>query len=117
MTLHFSISRYISHEDFAGSNYPGYCLGGGYVMSDDVLGRILAISYGRKLFPMEDLYVGLMVKELGDVAPTDNKQSFNLIFDGVHGCRYNTLYLAHPVDPTAQLKMLLEAELAQRTCK
>lgn len=86
-------------------------------MSDDVLGRILAISYGRKLFPMEDLYVGLMVKDLGDVDPIDNKESFNLIFDGVQGCKYNTLYLAHPVNPNDQLKMHLEAELAQTNCK
>ena len=86
-------------------------------MSDDVLGRILAISYGRKLFPMEDLYVGLMIKELGDVPPTDNKSSFNLMFDGASGCRYNTLYLAHPVDPNDQLKMFLEAELALRMCQ
>ena len=85
-------------------------------MSDDVLGRILQISYGRKLFPMEDLYVGLMVKDLGDVAPLDNKQSFNLVFGGIKGCGYNKLYLAHPVSPEHQLKMLLEAEVAQRNC-
>lgn len=114
--MFLSLLRYVSEEDYSGSNYPSYCLGGGYIMSDDVLQRILAISYGKKLFPMEDLYVGLLVKELGDVEPIDNKHSFNLIFDGVKGCRYNSLYLAHSVNSNDQLRMLLEAELAQRTC-
>eukprot|EP00794_Sanderia_malayensis_P017426 gene17426-19170_t len=64
---------YISPDDYSGSTYPGYCLGGGYIMSSDVLRRIIKISYGRKLFPMEDLYVGFMINELNDVTPTDNK--------------------------------------------
>ena len=59
----------------------------------------------------------MMIKDLGDVEPIDNKESFNLVFGSVHGCGYNTLYLAHPVNPNDQLKMLLEAELAQRTCR
>ncbi len=85
-------------------------------MSTDVLKRIITTSYKRKLFPMEDLYVGFMVKDLSDVTPKDNKQGFNLVFGGVQGCAYNNLYLAHPVEPENQLKMLLEAQVAQRTC-
>ncbi len=65
---------------------------------------------------MEDLYVGFMVNDLKNVQPKDNKQGFNLIFNGIQGCAYNNLYLAHPVNPDEQLKMLLEAELAQSTC-
>lgn len=107
---------FISQEDFSGSNYPGYCLGGGYVMSADVVERILAISYGRKLFPMEDLYVGLMIKDLKDVPPKDNRQNFNLVFGGTNGCNYNNLFLAHPVDHSNQMKMFLQSKLAQDSC-
>eukprot|EP00795_Rhopilema_esculentum_P013653 gene13653-4552_t len=107
---------FVSTDDYEGTNYPGYCLGGGYVMSDDVLGRMIKMSYGRKLFPMEDLYVGLLIKSLGDVKPFDNKQGFDLVFGGAEGCRYTSLYLAHPVRPDDQLRMLLEAHFALQTC-
>ena len=85
-------------------------------MSADVVERILAISYGRKLFPMEDLYVGLMIKDLKDVPPKDNRQNFNLVFGGTNGCNYNNLFLAHPVDHSNQMKMFLQSKLAQGSC-
>ena len=86
-------------------------------MSDDVLGRILKISYGRKLFPMEDLYVGLMVRDLRDVQPTDHKDHFDLIFEGRKNlCEFNKLFLAHAVKPENMLKMTLQASFARKIC-
>ena len=86
-------------------------------MSEDVLGGILKLSYGRKLFPMEDLYVGFMVRELGDVTPTDNRKHFNLVYSGVKtDCEMNDLFLAHRVVDNNQMKLIQRARKALLTC-
>lgn len=111
------IFRYVSYEDFPDKRYPGYCLGGGYLMSNDVLGKIMSISYERKLFPMEDVYVGLMVRELSEVKIQDEKQHFNLVYNGnTHGCDFNNLFLAHQVKGKNLLKSLEMARKAIMSC-
>lgn len=108
---------YVSYDDFKGENYPGYCLGGGYLMSEDVLGRFLKLSYGRQLFPMEDLYVGLIIKELETVKVNDQRRHFDLIYSGRSNlCDMNNLFLAHQVIGRNQLVHIKKARHALETC-
>lgn len=89
---------FVSEEIYPANRYPGYCLGGGYLMSNDVVGKVLTKSYGRQLFPMEDLYIGLMIHEMKEVKVTDDKKHFDLIYEGrSDDCDLNDLFLAHRV--------------------
>ena len=100
------------------SRYPMYCLGGGYLMSHDVLGKVVKKSYGHMIFPMEDVYVGLMVKDIG-IEPVDERKHFNLIYsDQTHDlCKMNSLFLAHQVLGSKNLiKHIRAAHLALEQC-
>lgn len=56
--------------DYSPNVYPTYCLGGGYLMSKDMLQGVVGLQYEKRLVPMEDLDVGLLVRILG-VKPID----------------------------------------------
>uniref|UniRef100_A0A7M5TZN8 Hexosyltransferase n=1 Tax=Clytia hemisphaerica TaxID=252671 RepID=A0A7M5TZN8_9CNID len=90
---------YISHEVYQSTTFPPYCLGGGYLISSDVLASVIKLSYGRLLFPMEDLYVGLMIRELDGVQPRDERKHFNLVYNGKteNSCDLNSIFLLHRV--------------------
>ncbi|XP_002158003.1 beta-1,3-galactosyltransferase 5 [Hydra vulgaris] len=108
---------YVSVEEYANPTYPPYCLGGGYLMSEDVLKSIINFSYGRSLFPMEDLYVGLMAYEL-KVPVRDEKSHFDLNYAGrQNDCDLNNLFLAHPVLGSNQLALIQRWRKAQSTCE
>lgn len=86
-------------------------------MSEDVLGRFLKLSYGRQLFPMEDLYVGLIIKELETVKVNDQRRHFDLIYSGRSNlCDMNNLFLAHQVIGRNQLVHIKKARHALETC-
>lgn len=90
--------RYVSYDDYDSATYPGYCLGGGYLLSSDVVSEILKISYGRKTFPLEDLYVGLIIAEMPYVKVRDERKHFQLFYvDRKYGCEINDIFVAHPV--------------------
>jgi len=109
--------RYVSYEDYKEEIYPGYCLGGGYLLSSDVVGAVLKLSYGRKLFPMEDLYVGLIVKEIKGVKVRDERHHFDLIYGGSKvGCKMNKLFLAHRVLGDNLLTHIANSRHALQTC-
>lgn len=104
-------------DDFPGDSYPGYCLGGGYLMSNDVLGEVISASYGRKLFPMEDLYIGLIIDGMTDVVIKDARQNFDLLFVGrSKECDLNNLFLAHRVFGPTLIKMIKRSRNAMSTC-
>ena len=90
--------RYVSYEDYPKERYPGYCLGGGYLISSDILGAVVKKSYGRKIFPMEDIYIGLIIAEMPNVMVEDQRKHFDLLYTGrKHDCQLNDLFLAHQV--------------------
>ena len=73
-------------------------MGGGYLLSSDVVSEILKISYGRKTFPLEDLYVGLIIAEMPYVKVRDERKHFQLFYlDRKYGCEINDIFVAHPV--------------------
>ncbi len=87
------------------------------MISADVLNRIMKQTFSRKIFPIDDAYVGIMVKELKDVSIKNYRQHFKMEFKGIEGCGYNSLFVAHPVKASEQLQMFLEAYRAHITCK
>ena len=115
----YSFFRYLSHEVYQKSTFPPYCLGGGYLMSSDVLASVIKLSYGRLLFPMEDLYVGLMIRELDGVQPRDERKHFNLVYNGKteNDCDLNSIFLLHRVVGAENLgKLIKQARYALENC-
>ena len=108
---------FVSPRDFPGNTYPGYCLGGGYLMSNDVAAKVLSRSYGRPLFPMEDLYVGLLVTEMKEIQVRDERKHFDLIYGGrSNDCELNELFLAHRVLGDDLVGHIKRARLALGEC-
>ena len=87
-------------------------------MSNDVLASVIKLSYGRYLFPMEDLYVGLMIKELDGVQPRDEKKHFNLVYSGktANACDFNSLFLLHRVTGANLVEHIKKARHAIESC-
>ena len=82
-------------------------------MSEDVLGEIVKMLYGR-IFPLEDVLVGVLLEEgMPDVKPVHAEEHFNVYYDGKStGCQLNKLFLAHQVlgeDQTKHIKIAREA--------
>ena len=86
-------------------------------MSNDVVGSVLKKSYGRKMFPMEDLYVGLMIAEMNNVKVQDQRKHFDMIYNGCKDdCKLNKLFLAHRVLKKDLINHAKRAEKALLTC-
>ena len=109
--------RYVSYDDYDSATYPGYCLGGGYLLSSDVVGEILKISYGRKIFPLEDLYVGLIIAEMLYVEVRDQRKHFDLFYmDRKYGCEINDIFVAHPVVGDDVRRQYIGSQDALKNC-
>ena len=55
----------VSYEEFNGTTYPDFCSGAGFVMSYDVVERLVPLFDVIKRFRLDDVYVGMLAKELG----------------------------------------------------
>jgi hypothetical protein len=56
--------HYISREDYAPDLWPNYCLGPAYIIASDLLGPLYNLTKYIKHIPMEDVYVGILAKQL-----------------------------------------------------
>ncbi|XP_038070450.1 N-acetyllactosaminide beta-1,3-N-acetylglucosaminyltransferase 3-like [Patiria miniata] len=66
---------YVPKDIYSKSTYPDYCVGLGYIMSTDLVNRLYLQSLLTPLFPWEDVYVGIMLKEIG-IIPKDIKNFY-----------------------------------------
>ena len=58
----------VSVEEYNRTTYPDYCPGSAYVLSSDMVHKLVEMfDVGKKPFKMEDVYVGLLVEKMGDV--------------------------------------------------
>ena len=90
-----SICRYIGYEDYGKEKLPPY-IANSYIVSEDVLGEIVRMLYGRT-FPLEDVLVALLLEEgMPDVKPLHCDEHFNVFYDGTNTdiCDLNKLFLA-----------------------
>ena len=49
------------------SNYPTFCLGPSYIMTSDLIPKLYKRSFDIKLFWLEDVYTGLLAKDIRNV--------------------------------------------------
>ncbi|KAJ8039144.1 Beta-1,3-galactosyltransferase 1 [Holothuria leucospilota] len=62
---------FISEKDYPGLFYPPYLNGIAYVMSGDLAGSLFQVSHAVPLFPLEDVYVGMLLERLRIEAISD----------------------------------------------
>jgi beta-1,3-galactosyltransferase 1 len=106
----------VSVDDYSEDEFPPYCLGGGYLLSQDVLSRIIKPMYTERVIHLEDIFIGVLVNKL-NIQPIDNRKRFNLLFTGNKRlCDYLHTLLQHPVRTSELLSMHLQANLAWRVC-
>ena len=55
----------VSHEEFAGSTYPDFCSGAGFVLSYDVVECMVPSFNVINPFRLDDIYVGILAHRLG----------------------------------------------------
>lgn len=105
---------YVSKEDFREQEYPPYASGIGYVLSLDVVQRLVDTAMDVPPVPMEDTYVGILAREAG-ISVRDSgrfaKQNVNW-----RVCNYRYLMVIHHLD-AGQLKEAQQSMLeARATC-
>ena len=85
----------VGFEEYAGSTYQPYCSGGAYILSSDVVGKLLPYIKQHP-FSIDDVYVGMLIYNAG-VKPT-RYEGFNLQDDdGKAECKYQSNLIAlHP---------------------
>ncbi|XP_002742194.1 beta-1,3-galactosyltransferase 1-like [Saccoglossus kowalevskii] len=64
--------NYVSVEDWPEKLYPPFPFGFAYAFSVDIAARVYQTALSIKLFPMEDVYIGIILKQI-DVKPVKNK--------------------------------------------
>lgn len=83
---------YVPEEMYPDPTYPTYCLGMGYLFSNDLPAQFVEISKKIKPFNIEDAYIGMCMKKLGlqPTSPPDASQfkAYNWKYDR---CEYSKI--------------------------
>ncbi|XP_068939308.1 beta-1,3-galactosyltransferase 2-like [Petaurus breviceps papuanus] len=86
---------YVPLELYSHDKYPDYCGGPGYVMSSSLALRILTVAQRFKAMYVEDVFVGLCLKQLG-VKPTPAPpNTFLMSRRKYNHCAFHQLVLVH----------------------
>lgn len=89
---------YVSVRQYRKPFYPPVCSGTGYVLSIDVVGKIVNVSRNIPFFYLEDVYIGFCVNKIG-VLPV-SLAGFSYKFVPFVPCVYrNTVITSHHLTP------------------
>lgn len=97
-----------------GDFYPRYASGGGYLISGDVLEKMVSIAPYVPLLPVEDAYVGILA-HLSGVNVTDSGR-FTYYSDKWQICNYLYLMVIQGVSPDVQYLCLRYSEECSDVC-
>ena len=87
---------YVSKEDFREQEYPPYASGIGYVLSHDVVWKLVDEAKDVPPVPMEDTYVGILAREAGVSVRDSGRFAKNNANWRV--CNYRYLMVIHHLD-------------------
>ncbi|KAF6714899.1 N-acetyllactosaminide beta-1,3-N-acetylglucosaminyltransferase 2 [Oryzias melastigma] len=96
-----------STESFYKGVYPPYAGGGGVVYSSSVALRLKEVSKRVRLFPIDDVYLGMCLQRLG-LSPSHHPGflTFDLpVTDRGNPCAYRSLMLVHRRTPNEMLTL------------
>ncbi|XP_033117100.1 beta-1,3-galactosyltransferase 1-like [Anneissia japonica] len=90
----------VSNNLYPRHEYPPYASGTGYLLSGDVLQRMVKAAKHIKPFPVEDAYTGVIAEYLG--IPLIDSGRFTLFNANWNTCNYRYLFVIHRVSPEQQ---------------
>ncbi|XP_061839824.1 beta-1,3-galactosyltransferase 1-like isoform X1 [Nerophis lumbriciformis] len=83
---------YVPEEMYPNPKYPTYTLGMGYVFSNDLPPKIVAISKTIRPFNIEDAYIGMCMKQLGLAPkPPPDASQFQAYNTKYNRCEYSRI--------------------------
>ena len=89
---------YVPYQSYRGSWFPSMCSGTGYILSSDIIPRILATSRNIPFFHLEDVYIAICLNKIG-LHPTAIHW-FNNEFTVYDRCAYkNNVITSHRIEP------------------
>lgn len=104
----------VTFEEYPESHYPPYSSGMGYVLSSDVVSRMVNLSEYVTPIPNEDAYIGVLANRLG-VEPVKTGR-FTLTGSGLRLCNYMYLVIIHHITPQEQYSNFRKALDAPSQC-
>uniref|UniRef100_A0A8C5R257 Hexosyltransferase n=1 Tax=Leptobrachium leishanense TaxID=445787 RepID=A0A8C5R257_9ANUR len=108
---------YMSPDLYPADRYPVFCSGTGYVFSGDLAEKIFKISLTVKQLPLEDVYIGVCLNQMGvkPVAPP-NQSVFNHWRVSYSDCTYNQIVTSHDFRPHELLRYWKQLQQNKHLC-
>ena len=104
----------VSFNEYPHSHYPPYSSGMGYLLSVDVISRMVNLSKFVTPIPNEDAYIGVLAYKL-NVEPVRTGR-FTLTSSGLRLCNFLYLVVIHHVKAEAQYTMFQKSLDARTQC-
>ncbi|XP_017322901.1 UDP-GlcNAc:betaGal beta-1,3-N-acetylglucosaminyltransferase 7, like [Ictalurus punctatus] len=115
-------SKYYIPKELYNEPYPPYVGGGGFLMSSQLAYRFFAVSESVKLFPIDDVFLGMCLQKLG-LAPEMHPgfKTFGIVRRKVsqmnsEPCFYRHLIVVHKLSPEELLRMWDTVHDVKLTC-
>ena len=105
---------YVSYNMYRGGSFPSMCSGTGYIISSNIVPKILTASRNIPFFYLEDVYLAICVKQIG-LHPTSITGFHNLL-EPYSRCGYkNEVITSHQVSPEALTYYWEDRKLCEET--
>ncbi|KAM6902471.1 N-acetyllactosaminide beta-1,3-N-acetylglucosaminyltransferase 2 [Xenentodon cancila] len=111
-------TKYYIPESFYQGMYPPYAGGGGVVYSGSLAFRLKEVSERVRLFPIDDVYLGMCLQRLG-LSPSHHPGflTFDLpVTDRGNPCAYKTVLLVHRRSPKEILTLWKQLQSMPDQC-
>ncbi|KAM8946558.1 N-acetyllactosaminide beta-1,3-N-acetylglucosaminyltransferase 2 [Pelodytes ibericus] len=111
------LKYYIPESLFEGS-YPPYAGGGGFLYSGQLALRLYNATSRVLLYPIDDVYTGMVLEKLG-IVPVKHKGFKTFDIDEKHKkniCSYSSLMLVHPRNPQEMIKIWSQLQDSHLNC-
>ncbi|KAG8448534.1 hypothetical protein GDO86_015576 [Hymenochirus boettgeri] len=90
--------HYTSRSTYPDENFPPYCSGTGYVLSQEAIVSFLQQAERQTIISLEDVYSGILAWAAG-ISPKHVARFAGSILVPHSGCCYNTMFTSHGLTP------------------
>ncbi|XP_029021103.1 N-acetyllactosaminide beta-1,3-N-acetylglucosaminyltransferase 2 [Betta splendens] len=114
-----NMSKYFIPDTFFKGLYPAYAGGGGVVYSGPLTKRLHDVSQRVHLFPIDDVYVGMLMVRL-NTSPVHHPAFLTFGFsekEEKEPCSYHTILLVHKRSPSQVLRLWDDMRKTRDQCR